>query len=276
MAVHVEPFSFDRVFVPPAEGKAGDAPVPTDASHADLLLEIAALRAEAASLRAEHEAEIAIARAQGFDAGLEQARAEQDVALLSAVDALQASVEALDERFGTLAAQARRDAAETALAAAELLAGHAIDMAPTRAIEEALDRALAQVARGTEIEARVHPELVAPMEEAIARRQSRDRRRLALSVVGDATMAPGDALIAWEAGGSRLNRADRRAAVEAELAPLFLHGAATGGTGGTADRADAGPAGSATDVPLNLSGDLSADLPGTPAVSARRTPPTRH
>src|ERR1041384_4234433 len=88
----VERFAFDRIFSTPAhEGAA--------IRSGDMLLEISTLRAELALLRSDVDAQLALARAQGFDAGLAQARAERDVALLSAVDALHAGIEALDERL---------------------------------------------------------------------------------------------------------------------------------------------------------------------------------
>jgi flagellar assembly protein FliH len=76
---------------------------------------------------------------------------------------------------------------------------------------------LTQVARGQELHIRVHPELVDATEALIAGRQSRDRRRLSLTVISDDTLAIGDALIAWEQGGLTLDAAARRSAILAEL-----------------------------------------------------------
>lgn len=209
---NVERFLFDRVFSIPT-----DAPsVPSEAP-----LEVAALQAELAALRAEQGAQLALARAQGFEAGLAQARGEREVALLSAVDALQAGIETIDERFAEVSARVTADAAEIALAAADMIAGRALDIAPAEAIDAAIGRALAQVARGTELEVRVHPDLIEAVEARIADRQSRDRRRLHLTVVGDVTLAPGDAMIGWEQGGLALDAAARRAAVAAELETLL-------------------------------------------------------
>lgn len=214
-------FGFDRVFsaeMDDAPGAAAAAPVPSD-----LQLEIEVLRTEIATMKAEQGAQIALARAQGFDAGLAQARSERDVALLSAVDALQAGIEALDERFDEVARQLTSDAADVALTAADMIAGRALRLDPDLAIDEAIGRALSQVARGTEIEVRVNPELIEPIEARIADRQTRDRRRLNLVVVGDVTVAPGDAVIGWEAGGLAVNADARRAAVRAELETLLPH-----------------------------------------------------
>jgi flagellar assembly protein FliH len=211
---NVERFAFDRIFAAPQSG--GSA-----APSGDALLEISALRAELALLRSDQEAQLALARAQGFDAGLAQARAERDVALLSAVDALQAGLEAIDDRFEEVSARLSGEASEVALAAAEMIAGRALDLAPADAVDAAIGRVLAQVARGTELEVRVHPDMIEPVEARLAQRQANDRRKLHLTVIGDVTLAPGDALIGWEQGGLALDAAARRAAVMAELETLL-------------------------------------------------------
>lgn len=113
------------------------------------------------------------------------------------------------------------EAGEVALAAAELLAARAIDAAPAAAIDSAIGRALGQVARGTELQVRVAPDLVPEIEACVSARQADDRRKLNLIVVPDATLAAGDARIVWEAGSLALDASARRAAIESELAPLL-------------------------------------------------------
>lgn len=211
---NVERFAFDRIFSTPA---SESATIPSG----DMLLEISALRAELALLRSDVNAQIALARAEGFEAGLAQARAERDVALLSAVDALHAGIESLDERFEDVSRRVTGEAAEIALAAADMIAGRAIGAAPVETIDAAIGRALSQVARGTELEIRVHPDLIEAIEARIADRQSRDRRKLNLNVVGDVTITVGDAMIGWEQGGLALDATARRQAVLDELETLL-------------------------------------------------------
>jgi flagellar assembly protein FliH len=211
---NIERFAFDRIFSTPV---SGDAKIPSG----DMLLEISALRAELALLRSDVDAQVSLARAQGFEAGLAQARAERDVALLSAVDALHAGIESLDERFEDVSRRVTGEAAEIALAAADMIAGRALDGEPAEAIDAAIGRALSQVARGTELEIRVHPELIEAIETRIAARQSKDRRKLNLTVVGDVTIAIGDAQIGWEQGGLALDAVARRQAVMDELETLL-------------------------------------------------------
>jgi flagellar assembly protein FliH len=211
---NVERFAFDRIFSIGADDAKG-APAP------DLNLEVTALQAEIALMKADHEAQVALARAEGFEAGLNQARAERDVALLSAVDALQAGIEALDERFAEVSERVTGEAAEIALAAADMIAGRALEAAPADTIDQAIGRVLGTVARGTELEVRVHPDLIEVVEAKIAERQSKDRRRLALTVIGDVTLAPGDAMIGWDQGGLSLDAGARRQAIQSELAALL-------------------------------------------------------
>jgi len=211
--VHVERFGFDRIFaVPPGRS----APIGPDAA-----LEVATLRAELALLKSEQESALALARAQGYETGLAQARAEREVALLSAVDALQAGIEVIDAQFAEVSERVTGEAAEIALAAADMIAGRALETAPGAAIDEAIGRALSQVARGTELLVRVHPDLLEDIEGRIADRQSRDRRKLNLIVVPDADIPVGDARIGWEEGGLALDAAARREAVLTELETLL-------------------------------------------------------
>ncbi len=210
---NVQRFAFDRVFN--LHSDSGE-PIP-----ADMSLELGALRTEIAALKAEHGAQIALARAQGFEAGLAQARGEREAALLSAVDALQAGLETIDERFDEVSQRVTGEAAEIALAAADMIAGRALETGPADAIDAAIGRVLGQVARGTELEVRVHPEIAEAIEARIVERQARDRRRLNLAVVPDATVAIGDAMIGWDQGGLAVDASARRDAVRAELETLL-------------------------------------------------------
>lgn len=204
-AFHITPFAFDRIFTA------------AQPASRDTAAELAALNAELDLFKLRFDGDIAIARAEGFEAGLAQAREEIATALLAATDALHASIEAVESEFAAIEQRLSGVAADVAMAAAEGLAGHAIAADPTRAIDEAIGRVLTQVARGQELRVRVHPDLVERMETVIAERQSRDRRRLSLIVVPDAAQAVGDALITWDQGGLALDASARREAILAEL-----------------------------------------------------------
>lgn len=208
-AIHVQPFGFDRVF----HMTGGDAPVFDAHTLND---RIDALRARIAAMEDGHREEVALASADAFARGLDQARQERDVALLAATDAIHAAIEQIDAQLAETAEAMARDAADIALAAADMLAGHAIAEAPARAIAEALDRVLRQVARGTRLAIRVNPTLanaIGPMVEP----RGNERRRVALTVLPDEALAEGDAVIFWDEGGLAVDAAARRQAVMAEL-----------------------------------------------------------
>jgi flagellar assembly protein FliH len=135
----------------------------------------------------------------------------QEAALVAAVDAVQATLERVEAGLETIATDASTSVADAALTAAEYLAARAIEDAPCAAIDAAITRVLAQVARGQELQIAVAPSLVGEMERLIAARQAGDRRRLALTVIADPSIVPGDAHIHWDQGGVLLDAAARRA-----------------------------------------------------------------
>jgi flagellar assembly protein FliH len=211
---HVRPFAFDRIF------SVGS---PTDQAPrvGDLQIQIATLEAEIEHMRVEHEAELARARTDGFDAGLSFARTERETAMLSAVDALQASIETVERQMTGVTRQLTEDAAQVAIAGAELLAAQTLAISPGGGIDAAIGRVLKQVARGQELMIHVHPDLVPEMDRLVAGRQSKDRRRLNLHVVGDDGLAMGDAHIEWDQGGVKHDAAARAEALRAQLDSLL-------------------------------------------------------
>lgn len=213
MTMHVRPFAFDRVFAVTPPGATKDAE--------SLRLEVEHLELEVMRIKRDMEAQVALARAEAFQAAVEQVRAERDQALLAATDALQAELERLDDRFHELELRVARQGGEVALAAADHLAARALEQAPGAAIDAAIGRALRQVRRGQPITVRVHPDYLDDIEALVTDRQTRDRRRLNLTIVGDSALAPGDARLEWENGGLALDAEARRDAVARELDALF-------------------------------------------------------
>lgn len=201
----IQTYSFDRCFSS------------SDVNIADFALDAQALRTELAALSEDRDREIARARSEGFEAGLTQARQDRDEAILAAIDALQAGIEIeQDDRERTLHTITQQ-AAELGLAAAELLAGRAIEADPGQAIDLAIGKILLEITRGSEITVRVHPDLSDEVELRIAARQNEDRRKLNLHVVGDAKIEHGDAALEWDCGAMNLDAAARKAAIEAEM-----------------------------------------------------------
>ena len=205
-------FDFDQVF------DAGSMPF-GDADLATLRRRVLELETELTG--DDRDVAIDAARAAGFEAGLAQANGERQSALLAAADALHAAVEEVYTQLDRIEDEAALNAAEVARLAAGMIAARMIDQAPATAIDEAIGRVLRQVARGQEIQVTVHPTLAGELERLVAVRQSGDRRRLGITVCGDAACAFGDAHIHWDQGGMVLDAAARAAAVEAALAPVF-------------------------------------------------------
>ena len=215
IAFQVKPFAFDRVFAEASlAGMETEAQVDARKASADFETELQ-------RLRRDHEAVLAVARAEAFQEGLDQARTERDSAVLAAVDSLQASLETIDDRFAAIEQRVVREAGELALSAAELLAARELSLDPLGAIDEAIGRVLAQVRRGQPLKIHVHPEQVEAVERLVVDRQGNERRRLSLTVVPDATQAVGDARIRWDNGGLVLDAAARRDALRTEMDSLL-------------------------------------------------------
>ena len=217
--IEAQPFAFDRTFSLSSRGSGRHYRRKTDAL--ELAEEAETLRDRIERLEQGHAQELARARTEAFEAGRNHAAADREAAILSALDAMQASLEEIAEQYCEIRTETSADAGHLALAAAEAIAGHAIAQEPGGAIDAAIGRALAQVARGQEIEVKVHPDLLEEIEARIADRQSGDRRKLSLFVSADSGIMPGDAVLSWERGGVTVDAASRRQAVLEELAPLL-------------------------------------------------------
>ena len=211
----IKPFAFERVFAQAAPAAA--------VKHDPHLLqsEIDTLRAQVERIELEREEALSRARQDGYEAGLAFARSEREAAVLAAIDALQAGVEQIAEEVDAAVAKTTAEAAELALAAADLIAGRALEKAPVETIDAALGRVLEQIGRNPKLQIRVHSSLVEEMERVIAARQAGDRRRMFLHVAPDDSLALGDTLITWEGGGLRLEAEARREAVREELDGLL-------------------------------------------------------
>ncbi|WP_103728731.1 FliH/SctL family protein [Novosphingobium sp. HII-3] len=216
-AATIQPFGFDRVFFHKVDTPVAPPQLPDEPSFEALQEQVEDLQALVERMKAEHAAELARARADGFEAGAAQARTERGEALLAATDALYASLDLVECRFDEAAQRMVGEAGAVAFHAAEMLAGHAIDEAPARAIDEALGRALDQVVRGTALVVRANPEMCEDIAALIEAREGRAGRALSITVVSDEEVAPGDARIDWNAGGLDVDAQARRAAVLAEL-----------------------------------------------------------
>lgn len=208
------PFRFATEFAAAPPKKQGDAYATA--------LEVAALRAELEALRSDHAVELAKARSEGYMEALAQMREEREQAVLAALDALHAEWEDFADTRDAMMELLREEAGALSLNIGEALAARALENAPGEAIDQAIGRVLGQVARGQEVTISVHPDLAEDIEARIAMRQTGDRRRLNLMVLADDALAPGDAHLRWEAGGLRLDAAERHRAAIEELTSMGI------------------------------------------------------
>lgn len=216
----IQPFGFDRVFQL-VETPGGTPETAPELPPVDLSDQIEELEARIERLHADHRAELARARADGFEAGVAQARTERAEALLAATDALHAGLDHIDASFDAAVQAMVREGGAVALHAAEMLAGHAIETHPARALNEALARALEQVAQGTALVVRAHPDMREAIAAMVEARAAQAGHALPVTVVEDDAVPAGDARIEWRSGGLNVDAGARRAAVMAELSDVL-------------------------------------------------------
>lgn len=214
----IKPFAFDRVFRFAAPRSKEETPAEGLAELHDQLHQ---LEAALESLRVERDEAVVAAHADGLAQGLQQARTERAEAQLAATDALHAALDDLVSEFTSVTEQMTRDCADVALKSAEFLAGHALEIAPLGAVEAAFERVLDQVAFGTILHIKVHPDSLDHFQQIVAERADRHAAKPQIYVVADDSIGPQDAHISWAQGGLIVDAAERRAAVLQELSPLL-------------------------------------------------------
>lgn len=189
-----------------------------DLSRDALLEQIAALEARLAERQAAHEDTLAATREAAYQRGRDDARAETATALQAAVEVLHAQLDTIGQRLDERVSALAQDAADLALAGADLLSGHVAIRWPTAAVEAALGRVLRDTERATELAIRVHPSLAPALDVWLAERPAALTRRRSIEIVPDEDLAPGDGVVDWGSGGLAVDATARRAALLAELA----------------------------------------------------------
>lgn len=202
----IRPFQFDRDFTSTLSSASF--------STAELQEELEHLKARLATSEAEMDVRLAAAREDGFAAGLAHARADQQMALLAALDALQAAVEAADADLTDMRAQMLDGAADLALAAAEQLAAISLAAEPTAAIQAAVEKAADEAGLDARLRIQLNPADATVVETSASHWTL---RTVAIEIVPDPAIAPGDARISWGTSAMVLDKADRRNRVEAAI-----------------------------------------------------------
>jgi len=199
----VQPFEFGREFDGSEVSFSGDL--------ASAVREVANLEAKLAQLKDEIARQEQRARAEAYEAGRDDARKEQQVALLHAVDAINAALENVSDALVFERRKIVSEAAAVALAAAEHLSAGVMAAAPHASLETAIARVLDEVGSKTTVSILIAPQQVDDVEKLL--RERHRRTALEVMVTGDATVAPNDARILWQDGSLVLDIEARRQAV---------------------------------------------------------------
>lgn len=208
--VRARPYAFDRVFT---------RTLADIHSHPqDLHLKVAALQAEVLQAAEDQATVVGQARADGFAAGLAQARTECAQALLTTEAAIVAGLAQLAGQFAETEARMAAVASDVALAAGQVLAATCFKADPTGAIDKAIGRVLSQTGYREALHIHVAPAQFASVEALVAARAASEQRRLDATVHDDSTVSPGDVRIVWNRGGLSLDAEARLAAVQSALA----------------------------------------------------------
>ena len=203
----IRPFQFDKDFT----GTLASASFST----AELQADVEHLKARIATAEAEMDVRLSAAREDGFAAGLAHARADQQMALLAALDALQAAVETTDTELTDLRNQLLDGAAELALAAAEQLAAFSLAAEPTGAIRAAVEKAAEEAGLDAHLRIQLNPADAATIEASASHWALRS---VSVEVLPDPAIACGDVRISWGTSTLTLDRAYRRSRVDATVA----------------------------------------------------------
>ena len=202
----IRPFQFDRDFTNTLSS--------TGFSTAELHQEVEHLKARLATTEADMDVRLAAAREDGFAAGLAHARADQQMALLAALDALQAAVESADAELSDLRARMLDGAADLAMVAAEQLAATSLAAEPTAAIQAAVEMAAEEAGLDARLRIQLNPADATVVETSASHWTL---RTVAIEIVSDPAIAPGDARISWGTSALVLDQMDRRARVETAI-----------------------------------------------------------
>lgn len=200
---HVQPFGFERYFSAHEGGCVAES--------GNLSQQVTLLQGEIMHLKAEIASREAMARQQGFEAGLTQARGEQQQALLHAADALNACLENVDQVIDEERRRMVADAAELAMAIADHLAAIAIARDPLRPVSDLVARVFEEVSGQHTLTIRVASDQAASLKELLTTSMARWDRRLV--VMADDQLRSGDARIEWSGGEAVLDADGRRKAI---------------------------------------------------------------
>lgn len=139
--------------------------------------------------------------ARGFDDGEKAKAAHIDARIADAIDRLAHSIDSLDASILAHRRSNEAAAAHLAFAFARKLAGSLLKDHLTTPLEDAFRALMADLTSDDNIVIAVHPSLSAAFDNVLGRLLAGHRAGLKLTIVPDASLAPGDGRIDWDGGG---------------------------------------------------------------------------
>lgn len=176
--------------------------------------------APAVAIDPQHEADVAIARADGFDAGYAAARAEADAAQAAAARAIEIALADSGTQIDRLIAELSAEAANLALAIGDHLAGHAQN--PDAALAKLVGDAVRQAVGQPVLRLTVAPETVEAVRALASAAVDRIGAGIRVDVEGETGLRPGDIRADWQTGGLQSSSDERRSAVLASIVSAGL------------------------------------------------------
>lgn len=173
--------------------------------------------------RAASDADLAAARAEGFNAGKEQGRREAESQFNALVGKLVRSTDKLIADEQRRLAEIEEQAAHVALVAARGLAGAALAQRPLAALEQAVRECLGHARQAPHLVVRVHEGAVETVESMLAGLARETGFAGKLVVLGQPDIVPGDGRIEWADGGFVIDSARLEQLIEQAVASLFGH-----------------------------------------------------
>jgi flagellar assembly protein FliH len=159
------------------------------------------------SRRAAGEADLALARGEGFQAGMAQARRDAEDQTGGLVARLLQSIERLASQEHARQDEIEWQAAQVALATARRLAGAALADRPLAGLEAAVRECLGHARLAPHLVVRVNEASVETVESMLARLTRETGFAGKLVVLGEPDIGPGDGRIEWADGGLVVDQA---------------------------------------------------------------------
>lgn len=173
--------------------------------------------------RSTSDADIAAARAEGFNAGQEQGRREAESQFNALVGKLARSAEKLVADEHKRVAEIEEQAAQLAIVTAQGLARAALAERPLAGLERVVRECLGHARLAPHLVVRVNEGAVEAVEGLLAGLSRETGFAGRLIVLGQPDIAPGDGRIEWADGGFIIDGARLEQLVGQAVADLFGH-----------------------------------------------------